>query len=128
MLATLIASILTGIMMLTVQMENAWLAGQIPAILPYSITTRMPPASTLAARIQVPTRILHSSVSIRTVVYLTDMSLKSSQGLNIDLTYYSTQVCSSCIKQACKAMELPLGQVESLYYSHKQTCQDFSAT
>ena len=72
--ATLIASMLTGVKMLTVQMENAWLAGQIPIILPYSITQRMPPASTLASGIQVPTRILHSSVSIRTVVYLTGMS------------------------------------------------------
>ena len=43
-------------------------------ILPYFITHRMPPASTLAVGIQVPTRILHSSVSIRTVVYLTEMS------------------------------------------------------
>ena len=44
------------------------------------------------------------------------------------LAYYSTQVCSSCTKQACKAMELPQGHVEPLYYSHKQTCQDFAAT
>ena len=74
MLATLIASMLTGVMIPTVQMENAWLAVQIPTILPYSITQKMPPASTLADGIQVPTRILHSSVSIRTVLYLTDMS------------------------------------------------------
>ena len=75
---------LIGIMMPTVLMENAWLAGQIPTILPYFITQRMPPDSTLAAGIQVPTRILHSSKSIRTVVYLTGMFWKSSQGLNID--------------------------------------------
>ena len=68
MLATLIASMLTGVVMLTVQEGNAWLAGQIPTILSYFITQRMPTASTLAAGIQVPTRILHSSVSIRTVI------------------------------------------------------------
>ena len=84
MLATLITSMLIGVMMPTVEMENAWLAGQIPTNLPYPITQRMPPASTLAAGIQVPTRILHSSVSIRTAVYLTNMSQKSFQGLNID--------------------------------------------
>ena len=44
------------------------------------------------------------------------------------LAYYSTQVCSSCTKQACKAMELLQGQVEPLYYSHKQTCQGFAAS
>ena len=74
MLTTLIASKLMEVVMPTVQMENAWLAGQIPTILPYLITQRMPPASTLAAGIQVLTQILHSSVLIRTVVYLTDMS------------------------------------------------------
>ena len=84
MLATLIASMLIGVMMPTVQMENAWLAGQVPTILSFFITQRMPPASTLGARIQVPTRILHSLVLIRTVVYLTSMFKKSSQGLNID--------------------------------------------
>ena len=84
MLATLIASMLIGVMMPTVQTENVWLAGQIPRIFPYSITLMMLPASTLAAGIQVPTRILHSSVLIWTVVYLTDMSQKSFQGLNID--------------------------------------------
>ena len=51
-------------MMPTVQMENVWWAGQIPTILPYSITQRIPPASTLAAGIQVPTQILHEFVSI----------------------------------------------------------------
>ena len=60
------------------------MAGQIPTILPYFITQRMSLASTLAAGIQVPTGILHSSVSIRAVVYVTDMSQKSFQGLNID--------------------------------------------
>ena len=44
------------------------------------------------------------------------------------LAYYSTQVCLSCTKQACKAMELPQGQMEPLYYSHKQIFQDFAAT
>ena len=48
--------------------------GQIPTILPYFITQRMSSASTLIAGMQVPTWILHSSISIRTVVYLTDMS------------------------------------------------------
>ena len=72
MLETSIASMLIGIMP-TVQMENTWLTGLVPIILPYVITQRMPPASTLAAGIQAPTRILYSSVSIRTVVYLTDM-------------------------------------------------------
>ena len=38
------------------------------------LTQKMPPAFALAAGIQVPTRILHSSVSIRTAGYLTDMS------------------------------------------------------
>ena len=70
----LIVSMLIVVVMPTVQMENAWLAGQITTILPYSNTQRVPPASTLAAGIQVQTRMLHSSVSIRTVVYLTDMS------------------------------------------------------
>ena len=74
MLAALIASKLIGVMMPTVQMENAWLAVQVPTILPNFITQRMPPASTLAAGMQVPTRILHSLVSIRTVIYLTDIS------------------------------------------------------
>ena len=74
MLATLIASMLIKIMMPTVQMENAWLAGQALTILPYFITQMMRPVSTLAAGIQVPTRILHSLVSIRTVVYQIDMS------------------------------------------------------
>ena len=32
------------------------------------------------------------------------------------LAYYSTQVCSPCIKQACKAMKLSQGQVEPLQY------------
>ena len=49
-------------------MEDAWLAGQMSTILPYSITQKMPPASISATGIQVPTRILHSSVLIRTVV------------------------------------------------------------
>ena len=74
MLTTLIASVLVGVMMPTGQIENAWLAGQIPKIMPYFITQRMPPASILAAEIQAPTRILHSSESLRTVVYLRDMS------------------------------------------------------
>ena len=74
MLATLFATMLIGVMMPIVQMKNAWSAGQIPIILPYFITQSMPPASTLAAGIQVQTRILHSLVSIGTVVYLTDMS------------------------------------------------------
>ena len=65
---------LIGVMMPTVQMENARLAGQVQTILPYFTTQKIPPASTLAAGIQVPTRILHLSVSIRTVVYLTNMS------------------------------------------------------
>ena len=47
---------------------------QIPTILSHSITQWMQPASTLAAVIQVPARILHSLVSIRTVVYPTDKS------------------------------------------------------
>ena len=68
MLATLIARMLIGVMMPTMQMGNAWLAGQIPTILPYSIFQDMLPASTLAAGIQVPTRNLHLSVSIRRVV------------------------------------------------------------
>ena len=62
------------VMMPTVQMGNAWLAGQVPTTLPYFITQKMPRAFTLAAGLQVPARILHSSVSIRRVVYLTDMS------------------------------------------------------
>ena len=74
MLATLIASMLIGVMMPTVHMGNTWLAGQILRILSYSITKRMPPASTLAAEIQVPTRILHLSVLIRTVVNPTHIS------------------------------------------------------
>ena len=74
MLATLIASMSLGFMMPTVQIENAWLAGQISAILPYFIIQRMPPTSTLVAGIQVTTRIFHLSVSIWTVVYQTDMS------------------------------------------------------
>ena len=48
------------VVMPTVQMGNAWLAGKILTILSYSITQRMPPAFTLAAGIQVPTGILHS--------------------------------------------------------------------
>ena len=75
MLATLIVSMLIEVMMPTVQMENAWLAGQAPTILPHFIAQRIPPASTLAAGIQVPTRTLHSSVSIRTVVYHIGMFL-----------------------------------------------------
>ena len=74
MLATLISSMLIGAMMPTVQMENAWLAGQVPIILSYFLTQRMPPVSTLTAGIQVPTRILYSLVLISTVVYLTYMS------------------------------------------------------
>ena len=74
MVATLIGSVLIGVMMPTVHMENAWLAGQMLTIWPYSITQRMSPASTLATGIQVPTRILYSTVMIRTVVYVTDMS------------------------------------------------------
>ena len=84
MLATLIASMLTGVMMPRVQMRNAWFHGQIPSILFYSITQRMPPASILAIGIHIPTHILHPLVSTRTVVYPTDKSYKSSQGLNID--------------------------------------------
>ena len=55
MLMTVIASMLIGVMMLTVQMENPWLAGQLPTVLHYFITQRMPPTSALAAGIQVPT-------------------------------------------------------------------------
>ena len=106
-------------------MENAWLAGQVPTILPYFITQRMPPASTLVAGIQVPTRILHSSVSIRSVVYLQTCLRKVPKVSTSALAYYSTLVYSSCTKQTCKAMELSQGQVESLYYSHKQSWQDF---
>ena len=84
MLATLIVGMLIGIMMPRVKMENAWLSGHIPTILPYSITQRIPQASTLAAGIKEPTRTVHSPVLIPTVVYLTDMSQKSSQGLNIN--------------------------------------------
>ena len=128
MLATLIASMLTGVIMPTVQMGNAWLAGQIPTNLSYSIIQRMPPAFTLAAGIQVPTRILHSSVSIRTVVYPTDKSKKSSQGLNIDPRLLLHPGLLVLCKQASEAMELSQGKMEPLYYSHKQTCQNFAAT
>ena len=109
-------------------MENAWLAGQVPTILPYFITQRMLPAFTLVAGIQVSTRILHLSVSIRSVVYLQTCLRKVPKVSTSTLAYYSTLVCSFCTKQACKAMELPQSQVEPLYYSHKQTCQDFAAT
>ena len=60
--------------------DGKFLVGcQIPIILYYSITQRMPLASTLATEIQVPTRILHSLVSIRTVVYPTDRKFPRSQ-------------------------------------------------
>ena len=118
MLATLIASMLTGVMMPTVQIENAWLAGKSPTILLYFITQRMPPAFTLAVGIQVPTRILHSLVSIWTVVYLTDIRLRK------DYYFISPRLLLHpgllVLYQArLKAMELPQGQVEPLYYSHK---------
>ena len=74
MLATLIASMLIRVTMPTVQMENVWLAEQMPTILPYFLTQKLSPASTLAAGIQVLTRSFHLSISIWTVVYQTDMS------------------------------------------------------
>ena len=46
MLAALIAGMLIRVMMPPAQMENAWLAGQVPTILPYFINQKMPPAST----------------------------------------------------------------------------------
>ena len=51
MLVTLIASMLIGVIMPTVQMENAWFAVQVPTVLPYVITQKMPQASTLTAGI-----------------------------------------------------------------------------
>ena len=74
MLATLIVSMLIGVMMPTVQTENAWLAGQVPTILPYFIVHRISPASILAAGIQVPTRILYLLLLIQTDLYLTGVS------------------------------------------------------
>ena len=96
---------LIGVMMPTVQMGNAWFTGQIPAILPYSITQKMPPASTLAVGIQVSIQILHSLVSIPTVVYQTNLRKVSKVSIST-LAYYSTQVCTCYTKQDCKAMEL----------------------
>ena len=55
----------------------------------------MTPSFTLAAGVQEPIRISHSSVLIRTVVYLTEMFRKVPKVSTSTLAYYSTQVCSS---------------------------------
>ena len=101
MLATLIANMLIGVMMPTVQTGNAWLAGQIPTILSYFITQRMPTTSTLAAGTQVPTRILHSSVSIRTVISSQACILcinrtypNSGDSLSLEVDSF---ICSECL-------------------------------
>ena len=129
MLMTLIASMLIGVMMPTVQIENAWLVRQVPKILLYFITQRMP-ASFHSGRWNTSTSPDLAFVSIDSDSRLPDIHClrKVPKVSTLTLAYYSTQVCSSCTKQACKAMELPQGQVEPLYYSHKQTFQDLTAT
>ena len=74
MLATSTATMLTGAIIITIQMVNAWLAGPVPTTSPCYIAPRRPPVSTLAAGKQTPTQILHLPVSIWTVAYLTDVS------------------------------------------------------
>ena len=74
MLVTSTATMLTGAIIITIQMVNAWLAGPVPTTSPCYIAPRRPPVSTLAAGKQTPTQILHLPVSIWTVAYLTDVS------------------------------------------------------
>ena len=61
----------------------------------------MPPASTLAAGMQVPTRTLIWQSFTRQTNLRKVPKVSTST-----LAYYSTQVCSPCTKQACKAIEL----------------------
>ena len=119
MLTTLIASMLIGVMMPTVPMENAWLARQVPKILLHFITQRML-ASFHSGRWNTSTSPDLAFVSIDSDSRLPDIHClrKVPKVSTLTLAYYSTQVCSSCTKQACKAMELPQGQVKPLYYSH----------
>ena len=44
------------------------------------------------------------------------------------LAYKSTQTCSSKTEQACKAMELPQGQLGPLFSSNPKTGQEYTAT
>ena len=62
MLATSTATMLTGVMIITIQMVNAWLAGPVPTTSPCYIAPRKSPVSTLAAGKQTPTQILHLPV------------------------------------------------------------------
>ena len=50
-----------------------------------------------------------------TIVYPQTNRRNVSKVSRSTVAYYSTQVCSSCTKQACKAMELSQGQVQPLY-------------
>ena len=105
-LPTLIASMLTGVMIPIVQMGNDWLAGQIPTILSYSITQRLPPTSTLAAGIKVqPGSCIRQYRFGQSFARQTNLRKVSKVSTSI-LAYHSAQVCSSCTKQACKATEL----------------------
>ena len=82
MLATLIASMLIGVMMLTVQIENPWLAGQIPTILSYIIIQGMPPASH-SSRWNTSTKPDLSFVSIDLDSRLPDVACRTSHFMEL---------------------------------------------
>ena len=70
MLATSTATMLTGAMIITIQMVNAWLAGTVPTTSPSYTAPKRLSVSTLAAGKQTPTQILHLPASIWTVTHL----------------------------------------------------------
>ena len=57
MLAILIVVMLTGITMITVRMESAWLGGQVLNVLPSYIMLRIPLVFTPASGVLAPIRI-----------------------------------------------------------------------
>ena len=83
-LAALSARIWTGAMTPTAQTVNAWLAGPTLTTLPCYTTPKMLPVSILVPGRQVPTRTLHSLVSILTTFYVVDVSWRSFQGHSTD--------------------------------------------
>ena len=115
MLATSTATMLTGAIIITIQMVNAWLAGPVPTTSPCYIAPRRPPVSTLAAGKQTPTQILHLPASIWTVTNLITYLRKVPKVTTPTLAYKSTQTCSSTTEQACKAMKLSQGQLGPLF-------------
>ena len=98
----------TGVITPTARMETAYWPGQAPIILPFFTIPRINLAFILGAGTLALTRILPLPPSVLIVACLTDASWRSSLGHNI------TKAFPPSTGKACKAMELPQGQLEPL--------------